>query len=202
MSHLLANIFLGCFLVGFALTLISLLFGFDHGGADGVHFGDGGGVDLGDGGGVDAGDGSAGGHHASFFSYTGMLMFLTCFGGVGYILNRNASGALVFILTGSVVAGMLGATIMFLYFNHFLRHGETPMNPANYQMAGTLARVTSGIRMGETGEVTYVQGGARKTIGARSDEDLAHPQGEEVVIVRYERGLAYVRGVRDELKIL
>ena len=199
MSHLLANIFLGCFLVGFALTLISLLFGFDQGGGgEGMHFGDGVGIDLGD-----AGDGGGGGgHHASFFSYTGMLMFLTCFGGVGYILNRNASGALVFILTGSVVAGMLGATVMFLYFNHFLRHGETPMNPADYQMAGTLARVTSGIRLGETGEVTYVQGGARKTIGARSDEDLPHPQGEEVVIVRYERGLAYVRGVRDDLKIL
>jgi hypothetical protein len=69
-------------------------------------------------------------------------------------------------------------------------------------MAGTLGRITSGIRLGETGEVTYVQGGARKTIGARSDEDLPHPQGEEVVIVRYERGLAYVRSVRDELKIL
>ncbi|PKO19419.1 hypothetical protein CVU37_04305 [candidate division BRC1 bacterium HGW-BRC1-1] len=200
MSHLLANIFLGCFLVGFALTLISLLFGFDHGGGEGVHFGDGSGMDMGDGG--DAGDGGGGGHHASFFSYTGMLMFLTCFGGVGYILNRHASGALLFILTGSVVAGMLGATVMFLYFNHFLRHGETPMNPSDYQMAGTLGRITSGIRLGETGEVTYVQGGARKTIGARSDEDLPHPQGEEVVIVRYERGLAYVRSVRDELKIL
>ncbi len=201
MTHLLANIFLGCFLVGFALTLISLLFGFDHGGIEGVHFGDGGHLDLGHGG-TDAGNGGGGGHHAPYFSYTGMLMFLTCFGGVGYILNRNASGMLMLILTGSVIAGMLGAAIMFLYFNHFLRHGETPMNPAEYQMEGTLARVTSGIRMGETGEVIYVQGGARKTIGARSDEDLPHPQGEEVIIVRYERGLAYVRGVRDELKIL
>lgn len=207
MSALLANIFLGCFLVGFTLTLVSLLFGFDHGG-DGVHFGDHGSpgdIGMGDAGGVDAGGVDHAGHAAhgaSFFSYTGMLMFLTCFGGVGYILNRNASGTLVLILAGSILAGLGGATVMFLYFNHFLRHGETPMDPAEYQMAGTLARVTSGIREGEAGEITYVQGGTRKTVGARSDEGHAHPQGEEVVIVRYEKGIAYVRSVRDGMGLL
>ena len=198
MSALLANLFLGCFLVGFTLTLVSLLFGFDHGG-DGIHFGDHGApadIGMGDAGGMDAGGADhAGGHSAhgaSFFSYTGLLMFLTCFGGVGYILNRNASGMLVTVLAGSILAGLGGATIIFLYFNHFMRHGETPMDPAEYQMAGTLARVTSGIRLGEAGEITYVQGGTRKTAGARSDEAQAHPQGEEVVIVRYEKGIAYV----------
>ena len=197
MSALLANLFLGCFLVGFTLTLVSLLLGFDQGG-DGVHFGGHG--PPGDAGGADHAGHSA--HGASFFSYTGMLVFLTCFGGVGYILNRNASGMLVLVLAGSLLAGLGGATVVFLFFNHFLRHGETPMDPAEYQMAGTLARVTSGIREGEAGEITYVQGGTRKTAGARSDEGHAHPQGEEVVIVRYEKGIAYVRSVRDGMGLL
>jgi hypothetical protein len=46
-----------------------------------------------------------------------------------------------------------------------------------------------------------VQGGARKTLGARSEEGGTHPQGEEVVVVRYEKGIAYVKSVADEFGI-
>jgi hypothetical protein len=196
MSSLLSNIFLVCFLVGLILTLISLLFGYDHG-HDGVHLGGDHGGDMGaDHGGADHGGGD---HGASFFSYQGMLMFVTWFGGIGYILNRQASGMVLFVLVGALAGGFAGALAVFYYLNKFIRHGTTRMRKSDYYLPGTLARVTSGVRVGETGEITYVQGGTRKTCAARSDEGRSHPLGEEVIVVRYDRGIAYVRSAAEAL---
>jgi hypothetical protein len=194
---------LGCFLVGFLLTTISLLFGFDHGGHDGFHFGGHHGFEggHGDAGGAHHDPGHGGGSNSvSFFSYSGMLMFLTFFGGFGYILNRHASGMLVVVWLGAIASGFVGASFIFLYLNQFLMKGDTRMRSADYHLPGTLARVTSGIRENQAGEIIYVQGGTRKTAGARSDEGREHPQGEEVVIVRYEKGIAFVRSVEDGFK--
>ncbi len=200
MSQFFAHFFLGCFLVGFILTMISLMFGMDHhhdgfhiGGHHGGDPGHGGGHGGADHGGVDARPG------ASFFSYSGMLIFLTFFGGAGYILNRNASGMVLLVLFGAVGAGLAGALIVFFYLNQFLKHGDTRMVASDYHLPGTLARVTSGIRAGETGEITYVHGASRRTCGARSDESAPHPLGQEVMVVRYEKGIAYVRSISDEL---
>jgi hypothetical protein len=55
---------------------------------------------------------------------------------------------------------------------------------------GTL---TLGIREGGTGELVYVQGGARKTSAARSEDGGAIPKGTEVAVISFERGIAYVR---------
>ena len=71
------------------------------------------------------------------------------------------------------------------------------MDPADYQMIGVLGRVTSGIREGGTGEIVYVQGGTRHAIGARSEDGAGIAKEEEVVVTRYEKGLAYVRRWKD-----
>jgi hypothetical protein len=201
-TQILANLFLGCFIVGFVLTIVTLLFGVDnlHGGHDGIHAvgsDAGGGGDVG---GTDHGlDHHAGG--APFFSYQGMVIFLTWFGAAGYILNRHASGFVLLTLLGAVGAGFAGAGAVFVFLGKFLMRGQTQMRSSDYYLPGTLARITSTIREGETGEIVYVQGGARKTLGARSEEGGTHPQGEEVVVVRYEKGIAYVKSVADEFGI-
>jgi len=202
MNYIMANIFLGCFLFGFVLTASSFLFGFDahHGGG---HAG-------GHGAGGDAGAGHAGhagshGNHSvdhdsgniPFLNYNTIVMFITWFGAAGYVLNREATVGPVIALFGAVFAGFVGALLVFYFLRNILIRAETPMNPADYYLPGTMAKVTSGIRAGGTGEIVYVQGGTRKTAGARSDEGLAHPFGEEVVIIRYEKGLAYVRSVES-----
>ena len=68
------------------------------------------------------------------------------------------------------------------------------MEAADYEMVGVLGRVTVPIRPGGTGEVVYSQGGTRKSVGARRDDGGAIARGEEVVVTRYEGGIAYVRG--------
>lgn len=204
MSAILANVFLVCFIVGLLLTLSSLIFGMDHGGHHDFHFfGGHGHADFGGHTDVHGGhhgdvnhDGS---HGPSFFSYTGLLMFLTWFGGVGYMLNSRADGTLLVTLLGALFSGLVGATAVFLFLGKFLMRGETRMDPRDYYLPGTLARVTSLIRQGGTGEIVYVQGGTRKTAGARSESGGTYKQGEEVVIVRYEKGIAYVESVDNEL---
>jgi hypothetical protein len=213
--------FMVCFLVGFVLSLTSLLFGMDHGHFGGHGGGHGGGSGIGSqghGGPVGHGHGAAGhGHGGSaahshgsdssgdgeggvnFFSYNGVVMFLTWFGGVGYILNRQVHGFLLISFLGAIAAGLVGAGVVFYFLNSFLLKGQTCMLESEYYLPGTLARVCSSFGSGQTGEIVYVQGGTRKTAGARGEDGTAHIQGEEVLIVRYDKGIAYVKSVTDEL---
>ena len=44
-----------------------------------------------------------------------------------------------------------------------------------------------------TGEILFSLAGGRRVAGARSEDGRAIGKGVEIVIVRYEKGLAYVR---------
>jgi hypothetical protein len=49
------------------------------------------------------------------------------------------------------------------------------------------------IREGGTGEIIFPIGGVRRCAGARSDDGTPIERGAEVVIARYEKGIAYVK---------
>ncbi len=70
---------------------------------------------------------------------------------------------------------------------------ERVLTAEDTEMTGVLARVSSPIREGGTGEIAYSQGGARRAAAARSDAGPAIARDVEVVVLRYERGIAYVR---------
>ena len=55
-----------------------------------------------------------------------------------------------------------------------------------------LGRVSSSIREDGTGEIVFSQEGATAHCGARSEDGRALAKGTEVVITRYEKGIAYV----------
>ena len=58
---------------------------------------------------------------------------------------------------------------------------------------GVLGRLSMPIREGGTGELIYSQAGTRRVCGARVEDGTAVLKGTEVVVTRYERGIAYVR---------
>ena len=60
-------------------------------------------------------------------------------------------------------------------------------------MVGAVGKINIAIRPGGTGEILYVQGGTRRSAGARSENGKPLEKGAEVVITRFERGIAYVR---------
>jgi hypothetical protein len=67
------------------------------------------------------------------------------------------------------------------------------LDPADFEMVGVLGRLCVSIREGGTGELIYSQMGTRRVCGARSDDGSAIAKGTEVVVTRYEKGIAYVR---------
>jgi membrane protein implicated in regulation of membrane protease activity len=209
-----ANFYLVCFLVGFLLSLLSLLLGslhinfhLPHAGGHGFHF------HLGDGAAHVAAH--AAGHavhgvgHAvhgpgqpapeaalSPLNFGTIAAFLAWFGGSGYLLARYSGFWSLVGLTIAVLFGTVGAALVFAFLAK-LAEREENLDPGDYDMVGVLGRISSGIRAGGTGEIIYSQEGTRRTSGARSDDGREMPKGTEVVVTRYEKGLAYVRRWED-----
>ncbi len=126
-----------------------------------------------------------------------LLTFLAWFGGAGYLL-RHYSGMwawLVFAL--ACVSGLAGAGIIFWFLARVLLPRERPLTTEDTEMTGVLARVSSPILPGGTGEIAYSQSGARRAAAARSDAGHPIHRDAEVVVLRYERGVAYVRTLSE-----
>ena len=119
-------------------------------------------------------------------------IFLAWFGGVGYLLARH-SGLDFWINLGIALAVGLSGALLLATFLRVLESREQPMHATDYEMVGVLGQVASTIRPDGVGEVIYVRDGARKPVPACSDEGKEITRGEEVIVTRYEKGIAYVR---------
>jgi membrane protein implicated in regulation of membrane protease activity len=198
-SDWLANLFLSFFLFGLIFTVASLALGWVGGAAGGhdVHVDLPGGHDVH----IDVGDVSAHAGHAhqagpGWLNLPTIMATVTWFGGVGYLLRQSLGlyGWLAALL--ALISGLVGGALMFLLLARVLwPMMSKPLDQRNYSLPGTSARVVSAIRKGGVGEIVYSKDGARFTAGARSDDNSAIAKGAEVVIIRYERGLAYVQDI-------
>jgi hypothetical protein len=119
--------------------------------------------------------------------------FLAWFGGTGYLLTRYSALWVGFALLIAVGVGLVGGGIVFVFLTKVLMSEEENMDPADYEMVGVLGKLCVSIREGGTGELLYSQMGTRRVCGARSDDGGAIAKGSEVVVTRYEKGIAYVR---------
>jgi membrane protein implicated in regulation of membrane protease activity len=202
-----ATLFLYTFFVGFSLTLISALLGFLHMGGEMQHGGDLGHGHLGHGhvGHGHVGHGAHGdlqGGHAdtgksnglSPLNFQTVMAFLMGFGGVGYLTTLLGLPGLLLALPLAAAGGVGSAWLIFKWLA-FLVRGERPLGPTAY--VGLAGRVTAGIRQGGTGEIVYTHHGTRTALTARSENGAALPRGEEVVVLRYEKGIAYVQAIRE-----
>lgn len=181
------SFYLGCFVVGLSLTFVSLAFGSHlhlpvhvhlphgfhlphvsthHGGDTGI----------------------------SPFNMATLTMFLTWFGGTGYLLTHYHSAATMLALLISIAVGSAGGSFMYLFMSRVLMANERPLRASDFDMHGVLGRVSMPIRDGDgTGELIYSQQGTRRSCGARSEDGDGIERGTEVVVVRYESGIAYVK---------
>jgi membrane protein implicated in regulation of membrane protease activity len=176
--------YLICFVVGFAFTAISFVSGTLH-----VHFhvpGHGH-FHLGH-----AGGGTHGGHFPLFNPMT-IAVFLAWFGGAGYLLAHGHHIWIFAILIVASLAGLLGASIVFLFVAKFLMAHESELDPMDFEMVGVLGKVSGTIRQGGTGEIIFEQVGTRKACAARAEHPEQFSRGEEVIVTKFEHGVAYVR---------
>jgi membrane protein implicated in regulation of membrane protease activity len=184
-----AMFYLVCFLVGVTLSVLSFLTGSFHMPHARFHF------HVPHGGAHMAGEAHAagGGAEMPFLNFGTVTAFLAWFGGTGYLLTRYSSLVVAGVLTLAIVAGLVGATIVFWFVAKILLKHDRELDPADYERVGVLGRIISPIRAGGTGEIIFSQEGTRHTCGARSENGEALPRGAEVIITKYERGIAYVR---------
>jgi membrane protein implicated in regulation of membrane protease activity len=173
-----AEFYLVCFFFGFGLSVLSLLGGSAHLHLPHLHLHHG--VHMGRGG-------------SSWFNLATLAAFLAWFGGTGYLLERYYSVWFVLALGISIVSGIGASAVVFWFLARVLLSREAPLDPADYDMTGVLGRLSLPIRAGGTGELVYSQEGTRRCAGARSEDGAAIPKGAEVIVTRYEKGIAYVR---------
>jgi len=212
-----ADFYLICFAVGFCLSFFSFVFGgartgrlhlpHFHGHVGGAHL-----PSVGSSGvhepvstghapvatstgqtATDSGLHAAQNSGVSPFNFVTLTAFLAWFGGTGYLLTRYSGVWVGFGLLASITSGLVGGGVVFLFLSRVLISDEENMDPADYEMVGVLGRVSSSIREGGTGEIVYAQMGTRRVCGARSEDTSAIAKGTEVVVTRYEKGIAYVR---------
>ena len=133
------------------------------------------------------------GSSVSPFNAPTIAAFLAWFGGTGYLLTRYSAMRIGVELTMSIAVGLVGGAIVFVFLSRVLLSDEATMDPADYEMVGVLGKLCIPIRQGGTGEMIYSQAGTRRVCGARSENGSSMEKGAEVVVTRYEKGLAYVR---------
>jgi membrane protein implicated in regulation of membrane protease activity len=119
-------------------------------------------------------------------------VFLAWFGGVGYLLARHTGLGFWAALCIAAGVGLTGAWIL-ASFLRFLTSRERPLDPADYEIVGVLGRVSVPIRSGGVGELIYVRDGTRRALCARAEDSQEIGRNEEVVVMRFEKGIAYVR---------
>ena len=127
------------------------------------------------------------------FNFATVTAFLAWFGGTGYLLTRHSGLLVAVIVLLAIAAGVSGSAIVFWFIVKFLLTHDQALDPSDYDRVGVLGRVISTIREGGTGEIVFSQEGTRQTCGARSEDGEALTRGTEVIVTRYEHGLAYVR---------
>jgi membrane protein implicated in regulation of membrane protease activity len=177
-----AEFYLICFFVGFFLSLLSVLGTFHlHLGMIHFHTGH-----------VHIGHMGHGGGGSPFLNFGTIVTFLAWFGGTGYLLTEHSAVWFVLALLISAGIGIAGAAVVFAIINKFAQH-DRPLDPEDYRMEGMLGRLSSPIRTGGTGEMIFSQEGTRRSAPARSEDGIAIPNDTEVVVTRYEQGIAYVR---------
>ena len=175
--------YLFCFALGLCLSAIAFVGGFSHFHIGHLHLSHAGHAHT------HAGDANS----VSPINGFTLVIFLCWFGGAGYLLERYGGFVVPVVLVLSTIAGIAGASTLFWFMAHVLAPHEHAMTAEETATIGMVGRVSGAIRDHGTGEILFSQNGARRFAAARSENGLPIPRDIEVVVMRYEQGIAWVQ---------
>jgi membrane protein implicated in regulation of membrane protease activity len=112
---------------------------------------------------------------------------------MGYLLTVYGKLWAGLALVLSVLFGLGGAAIVFWFLVKVMLKHEHELESEDFEMVGIVGVLSGKIRPGGTGEMLFLQEGTRRVASARSENGDAIAKGAEVVVTRYEKGIAYVR---------
>ena len=135
------------------------------------------------------------GHHAglSYLNAFTVTAFLCWFGGAGYLLQRQPGWLTWVVLVAAVLCGMVGAGVIHWFTARVLLPRERELTAEETSVAGVVGRVSGPLAENRVGEIHYTQLGARRSVPARSASGAPIGRDEEVIVLRYEQGIAYVQ---------
>ena len=197
--------YLVCFLAGLMLSVVSLLGGMGHFGGHvhvphvhaphvhvpHVHVAHGGAVGASHASGASAG--SQSGPEVPWWNAFSIMIFLCWFGAAGYLLTKYGSFVAGVVVVLAAICGLAGGAIIFTFLTRVLMPHDRELTADETAVVGAVGRVSAPIRAGGTGEIVYQQLGATRSAIARADDGEAMDKNEEVYVIRYEKGVAYVR---------
>ena len=189
-----SDFYLVCFIIGFGLSALAFLAGSAHLHLPHLHLHHGIHVPV-----RGMVRGGARGFELPWFNFGTIAAFLAWFGGTGYLLQHYYAVWFVVTLGVATISGIGGSAVVFWFLAKVLMARETELDDADYDMVGVLGKLSIGIRLGGTGELIYTQQGTRRVAGARSEDGQPIARGSEVMVTRYEKGIAYVRPWEDPL---
>jgi membrane protein implicated in regulation of membrane protease activity len=137
--------------------------------------------------------GARGGGNVPWWNAFSLMVFLCWFGAAGFLLTRHGTFVALVVLVLAAVCGFAGGAIVFLFLTRVLMPHDRELTADETDVVGAVGRLSSAIRVGGTGEIVYEQLGARRSAPARAEDGTAMEKQEEVYVVRYEKGIAYVR---------
>jgi hypothetical protein len=130
--------------------------------------------------------------HVSPFNLFSISAFLTWFGATGYLLTRYSSFIAFTALSLSALSGMVGGGIVFYFLTGVMLRHEHVLDDADFEMVGVIARVIGRVTPNGIGEILFEQNGRTKHCGARTEGGATIERDSEVVVTKYERGIASV----------
>jgi membrane protein implicated in regulation of membrane protease activity len=141
-----------------------------------------------------------GGMHISWFNASTVLAFLAWFGGTGYMLIKYSHAHTFFVVAMATLAGLAAGWVVLRFLVKLVGPSDEPLREEDRRIVGAIGTVSMSIHENGTGEIIFPLGGGRRCSGARSEDGKAIEKGAEVVIERYEKGIAYVRRWDDFVK--
>ena len=180
-------VYLTSFGVGLSLSALAFAGGFLH-----LHFGH---WHIGGKGHLLSKAGAHGGGPGQMSPLNGftVVAFLCWFGGTGYLLTHGGILTWLLVLGLSGLSGLAGAGLVFWFMARVLLPREQSLEPADTPMVGVLGRVSAAVPPQGVGEMLYTQNGARRSMPICSELGGAIDRNAEVVVLRYQRGIGYVR---------
>jgi len=142
-------------------------------------------------------DGSSG-IHLSPVSPITIAMFVTAFGGVGFILHQLPGGSLIFSIPLALISGFGIAAGAFYVLYKIFSIAQADSNYSRESVLDLEAEVITTIPADGVGEIAYTAKGSRYSTPARSEEGKAIAKHKIVSMTKVVGNIFYVKEIPEE----
>jgi len=128
------------------------------------------------------------------------IAFVMAFFGLTGLIGSATGAAAAIVLVAAVVVGLVAGTVNSAAFGWLRRHSNSS-DIADAELEGSIANVALPISDGQRGKIIVTKAGAREQMTASPVDGSSIDQGERVVIVRVDGGVALVAPLGPELEL-